>query len=60
MPNHSGRLVCRKKVPLAEDLVGFSLPLPPGIVATDMSPSENEGARVSDRGGGWGKQERKL
>ena len=39
---------------------GLSLPFPRGVVATDMSLSDNEGARRWDKGGGWGKQERKL
>jgi len=42
-------------VPLVEALVGVSLPLSLGMVATDMSQDDNVGAMGVGEGGGWGK-----
>ena len=39
-------------VPLAEALVGVFAALAAGIVATDMFRCGNEGASISERGGG--------
>jgi len=44
-----------KGVPLAEALVGVSLPLSLGMVATDMSQDDNVGAIGVGEGGGWEK-----
>ena len=43
----------KRCIPLAEALVGVSLPLPLGMVATDMSQGDNVGAGAVGEGGGW-------
>jgi len=55
LPNHYIHRVCRKRSSTDGGFGGVFAALAAGVVATEMSPSDNEGARISDRGGGWGK-----
>jgi len=53
MPGDSLPPFVVRSIPLAEALVGDSLPLPLGMVATDMPHSGNGGAGSSQGVGGW-------